>query len=105
MLRITYLVLVIFISQDIHKKRINLFLHKNSILLVCLFISLYFGIVTEITSILKIKNAKNISNISEKLICFLVTYISLLKNKTDIAVPEAKFHINMISAVYFKISK
>lgn len=105
MLRITYLVLVIFISQDIHKKRINLFLHKNSILLVCLFISLYFGIVTEITSILKIKNAKNISNISEKLICFLVTYISLLKNKTDIAVPEAKFYINMISAVYFKISK
>lgn len=34
-----------------------------------------------------------------------MTYISLLKNKADIAVPEAKFYINMISAVYFKISK
>lgn len=50
-------------------------------------------------------NAKNISNISEKVRCFLVTYISLLKNKADIAMPEAKFYINMISAVYFKISK
>lgn len=34
-----------------------------------------------------------------------MTYISVLKNKTDIAMPEAKFYINMISAVYFKISK
>lgn len=76
-------------------------LHRNCIL----FISLYFWIVTEITSILKIKNAENISNISEKVRCFLVTYISLLKNKTHIAVPEANFYINMISVVCFKISK
>lgn len=41
----------------------------------------------------------------EKVRGFLVTYISLLKNVTEITVPETKFDINMKSAGYFKISK
>lgn len=56
-------------------------------------------------SLLKIKNEKNLSSILEKVRSFLVIYIGLLKNITDIAMPETKFYIDMKSAGYFKTGK
>lgn len=75
-------------------------LHKADILLVHLLPSLLSLFKFQFW---KLKTQKTYQ--VEKIRGFLVTYISLLKNITEITVPETKFDINMKSAGYFKISK